>query len=900
MWDSNEIWSGYPEFPDRDEWRFLDELKTRETVKVNWKQNPTPDVVSVKDGLKLIDQYGVAGNLTTATDDLKCFCQDVGLALNGTLPLKLARTQVDGHESYRIIVNKDEIRLEANDDDGMRRAIYYLEKQLSGSPGPFLKPGTTIRKPWLKNRISRCFFGPIKRPPFNRDELLDDIDYYPDEYLNRLAHEGINGLWLTIVFDEIAETSFRARDPQAEARLAKLRRTVDQCLKYGIKTWLFSIEPRALALDSPLLKAHPEFGGCNGYGGKTFCPSTPEAQQYLYECTKDIFSRVPGLGGLINISHGERTTTCLSSVLPTYDRPVGCPRCASLPKWRILEQSLGAMVRGMRDANPDTELISWLYQPQVEPHRASWVFELPRHCPEGVVVQYNFESGAMRKQLDRWRSGGDYWLSYVGPAQAFERIAENAREAGTPLSAKIQVGCSHEVATVPYVPVPGLLYQKYREMHRLGCTSVMQCWYFGNYPGVMNEAAGELAFEEFLDGEREFLERLARPLWGEDAATMMEIWSRYTEGYSNYPLSNDMQYYGPMHCGVSWPLLHQVEMKPLAPTWKPDFPVSGDTIGECLENHSLEEALELSRRMCDPLVAVADLVDSLRVKYAGNAWRLQDLGVLEALRIQFESARNIFEFYLNRRDAVFKGRGGDATGSGACIGRMEQLVRDEIELSSRLDQLCRSDSRLGFHSEAEAHQYCSSRLQWRVSGLRKVLDALCALRDTLASGGRYPLSEFEKSAERYVIGSGETGDASTRWRMDVEDGGDLILRVRCLGDYASDAFVVASFDLTGTRFPWQIRVWRGGKSEFSDLSRVTTESGQDSWTATVRFPASIWNNDACLRPAWFVLYRDASGSASGKPSFRYSWPLSGGNVRPRLNLGAVQGNCCGRLVCNEK
>ena len=176
MWDSNEIWSGYPEFPDRDEWRFLDELKTRETVKVNWKQSPPTDVVSVKDGLKLIDQYGVAGNLTTATDDLKCFCQDVGLALNGTLPLKLAKTQVDGHESYRMIVNKDEIRLEANDDDGMRRAIYYLEKQLSGSPGSFLKPGTTIRKPWLKNRISRCFFGPIKRPPFNRDELLDDID----------------------------------------------------------------------------------------------------------------------------------------------------------------------------------------------------------------------------------------------------------------------------------------------------------------------------------------------------------------------------------------------------------------------------------------------------------------------------------------------------------------------------------------------------------------------------------------------------------------------------------------------------------------------------------------------------------------------------------------------------
>ena len=42
----------------------------------------------------------------------------------------------------------------------------------------------------------------------------------------------------------------------------------------------------------------------------------------------------------------------------------------------------------------------------------------------------------------------------------------------------------------------------------------------GNYPGVMNEAAGALAFEDFLDGETAFLERLARPVWGKDAAAM--------------------------------------------------------------------------------------------------------------------------------------------------------------------------------------------------------------------------------------------------------------------------------------------------------------------------------------------------------------------------------------------
>ena len=57
---------------------------------------------------------------------------------------------------------------------------------IQSQDGAFLPVGKIERKPWIKNRISRCFFGPIKRPPFNRDELLDDIDYYPDEYLSKL------------------------------------------------------------------------------------------------------------------------------------------------------------------------------------------------------------------------------------------------------------------------------------------------------------------------------------------------------------------------------------------------------------------------------------------------------------------------------------------------------------------------------------------------------------------------------------------------------------------------------------------------------------------------------------------------------------------------------------------
>ena len=156
------------------------------------------------------------------------------------------------------------------------------------------------------------------------------------------------------------------------------------------------------------------------------------------------------------------------------------------------------MVEGIQKSAPKAQLITWLYQPQQTPERAQWAFEIARHVPKGAILQYNFESGTLARQLGRWRCGGDYWLSRTEPSHIFSRVADTAASSRAELSAKIQVGCSHELATVPFIPAPGLLYEKYSRMKSLGCSSVMQCWYFGNYPSLMSKAACELSFERAL------------------------------------------------------------------------------------------------------------------------------------------------------------------------------------------------------------------------------------------------------------------------------------------------------------------------------------------------------------------------------------------------------------------
>ena len=731
-----------------------------------------------------------------------------------------------------------------------------------------LPPVGRGRKSWLENRISRCFFSPIKRPPFNRDELMDDVDYYPDAYLQRLANEGVTGLWLSVRFRDLAETSFTPLAPDAPRRLAKLRATVEKCAKYGIKIFIFGIEPKLVEPGDPFGEAHPEVLRMSfGRHGRSLCASEPVVEQYLYESVKYIFSNVPGLGGYINISNGERYTTCLSSAAPCGPYKITCPLCSKLEPWQLHLKQIGPMVRAMREVAPDARLFSWFYQPHSDATRNDWVYEAAKHVPDGVTLLFNFESGAERVQEGTLRHGGDYWLSYVGPAAPFANVAAAAREAGTRLGAKIQMACSHEIVTVPFVPVPGLLYRKFKAMKAAGVKDAMLCWYFGNYPGLMNRAAGELAYEDFADGEEAFLLRLAKPEWGEDAQTMATLWRKFSDGYSHYPLNINVQYYGPFHASVNWPLLPDVELKSLARTWKPLEKPSGDFLGECLQgfaagrnlqDFSLADALALSEKMCAELyvkdAAGADVLDALRAKYAADRDRRLDLGVMEALRLIFSGARDVFKFYALRRDALFASRGGDIAAAKSAAAEMDDIIVRQIAASRKMIPLCRDDSRLGFHSEAESHQFTAESLEWRISALEKARRRLDEIRAELAAGRPWPLSERERTAPEWIASRRADGG------IDVE--GDAL---------GAGVIYVYTTDLCG--------------SEAVHKYVTTAKNGRFK----VSIPASDVPADPRLAPAWIAVDRVSAPNWPDVPDFR-----NGADIR--LNIGNVHGDNYGRLV----
>ncbi|MEO8961066.1 MAG: hypothetical protein ABI325_04240 [Ginsengibacter sp.] len=738
--NTSTFFSNLPPQPGEDTWHFIEDLKAPMWTKHSWKgTHPGKEFANFSNGVRVKKGFKDSGKyLSTAYDDLHQFFK-AGNVLSEKGAYTIETKQVTGldEEEFKVEIDQNRCRILSSSIEGIRRGIFYIEDQMLTLNGPFLPVGTFEQKPIIKRRISRCAFAPIKLPPKMEDELMDDVDYYPDNYLNRLAHEGVNGMWIRVVFQELTTTTITPDAGQdAEKRLAKLQRVVDKCLRYGIRTYLFCIEPKALQPDDPILKQYPELAGASRHGLVSFCPSSETGKQYLYESVNNIFKSVPDLGGIINITHGERATTCLSTVAATEnidsEHPINCPRCSKIEPWQILHQALSAMEKGMHEASPKAELISWLYMPQPQqfypgdPYNlGNWVYTIPGNTPKGVILQFNFTSGVTRTDFGKLLVGGDYWLAATGPSPRFERVADSARKVGTQISAKIQTSNAHDLSTVPFVPVPSILYKRFSEMRRLGVSHTMLSWYSGNYPGLMNKAAGMLSFEPFSISEDNFLNKLASIYWRqEDISKVIKAWKFFSEGYENYPLTNLFQYYGPMHDGTVWPLLLKPMDMPLSPTWLLRYgsgaplPPSGDRVGESFAGVlTLDEVVELCRRMSTMWDKGMEIFNEIEPHYKDQPERILDIGVAKALRIQFNSAYNILHFYALREKMIRM----EGTERLNVLKELVEIIQKELDNDQHLIELCKTDSRLGFHSETEGYKYFPEKIRWRMQQLKSVL-----------------------------------------------------------------------------------------------------------------------------------------------------------------------------------
>ncbi len=652
-------------------------------------------------------------------------------------PLALVKGEVLGKESFRLCVSERGVTVVAEETEGVRRALVYIEEEMTKREGPYLPLGEIERKPYIKTRMTRGFFSPTNRAPKFGDELLDEIEYYPDEYLNRLAHNGTNGLWIYTSFRALVDMPlFEQNKEEVARRIAKLSRVAERCARYGVKVFVFAIEPHGILPEEA--EAHPELlGGAPSNGRYPICLRREAAREYMIGAVEKLFRSVPLLGGYISITAGERTTTC-----PSVASYVKCPLCSKYGRGENLAYGVDIIKEGIRRAGTDAEFISWTYSHRYWTEES--VREYVKNAPRDVRLMQNFEDGGLNMQLGKPRIAWDYWLSYVGPCDKFKITAEEAKKRGCEMWAKMQVCNSHELATVPYIPAPGILYDKYKIARELGTTGIMECWYFGNYPSLMSRASGALSFLDSFESKEKFLLEYAARLYGESRAEkMVAAWQAFEEGYKNYPTNVMFNYYGPMHDGVVWKLQLLPKNNPLSRTWLlPDVP-DGDRIGECLfRGHTLDEAITLAARIkaCfEKGIALLPLSES------------EELSTLSrALAVLFSSGLNILRFY-RLRARLGKGEGDVKE----ILDEMREIVCAEIKNSKKMIPLCESDSRLGYHSEAEGFKFFPEKLLDRIAWLEKLLKEEFAAVEKRIAEGKTPLGYYYAEGENaYRLGQG--------------------------------------------------------------------------------------------------------------------------------------------------
>ncbi len=616
----------------------------------------------------------------------------------------------DNVEKFILSVSEDECVIKTGTTQGVRRALIFIEDEMKRRFGPFLPLGEIVREPFIKTRISRCFFTPPSHAfdECNENELTDNIDYYPDEYLNRLAHDGINALWIGAPFRTLLKSKLvKEFGANEKFQIKKLNTIVKKCKKFGIGIYLFCTEP-ASTLDNKALLNHPEMLGPVIWDDvHTICPSLKTTRDYIEESVTRLFTLVPDLEGLINITAGESLSGCGST------STLHCPKCkenfGSVSATMVATENM--FLDAMKKVAPNAKFISWTYG-----HRGYNTADVIESCklrnPEVIHMQ-NFEDLGRPVQLGKKRLAYDYWLSYAGPGELMKTTTSANKQYNKPTFAKIQVCSSHEISTVPYVPAPGILYDKYKYMHENGIEGVLQCWYFGNYPSMMNKGASELSYAPLFKTKKEFLIHLAKTFFGKDYFKAYKAWKAFEKGYINFPVNLAFEWVGPMQDSPCCPLHLLPVDHPMSGTWVNDE-MSGDRIGECLLNgHTIDEAITLVGRMNKFWKQGLKQFSSVKTKTYS---RKEQVSNATAIGLIFNSGYNVLKFYKLRHLL-----GTNQGNSLEILKELKQIVKEEIEISTNLIPICENDSRIGYHSEANGHKIFPAKLRWRIDKLNELL-----------------------------------------------------------------------------------------------------------------------------------------------------------------------------------
>lgn len=589
---------------------------------------------------------------------------------------------------FNVKVAEGEVRLSAGNKAEVLEGLRWLQDRMELREGPYLPKGEYhVTIPWRPRYLYSYFaiYG---------DPLLDAyLDPFPQGYLERLARQGVDGVWLQAVLDTLAPSKdFPEFGAEWQTRLRNLNNLVGRARELGIRVFLYLNEPRAMP--EAFFRNHRGVRGTPDGGVYAICTSVPMVRNWISDSLAHILEQVPDLGGFFCITMSENLTNCFShggawgQGAPSAR---GCPTCSKRLSWDVIGELICTFRDGIRRSSSTADLMVWDW---------GWGDELAAHLIPLLPRDIRF-LGVSEWDQPVHRGGvstrvGEYSISVVGPGPRALRNWGRASERGIPTMAKVQFNNTWEISAVPYIPVVDLVAQHCENLSRAGINGIMASWTCGGFAGSPNLAAAKEFYFVPHQTREEILSAVASQRYGRDAApAMVEAWKKFSTAFQEFPYGVAIYtiptQHGPANLLRLQPTGFRASMI-LFPyddlkTWSGAYPPSV----------VFQQFNKLSGQWQEGLAAFERGMN--KVPDTKRSLALKDLGVAGTCYNHFKSTANQVQFYLLRERL----RRADGEETLEILGRMKEITEDEIELAKRQFQIARRDSMIAY--EASNHYY---------------------------------------------------------------------------------------------------------------------------------------------------------------------------------------------------
>jgi hypothetical protein len=475
-----------------------------------------------------------------------------------------------------------------------------------------------------------------------------------------------------------------------------------------------------------------------------------------------LFKKTPGLGGAFCITASEFYTHCFSHYSYTHfqrepfirnyarspiwqpkywdknsidtiyklhrllDESWTCPRCIRRNPSDVVAELITSINRGIKAASPSADVIAWSWAwGIVEPHPQQ---RLIKRLPKDVILLTDWETcgDGQKKVAGKKYPVNEYSLSYIGPCNRFLKHLQIAKSRGMKVMAKLQLASTHELASVPYIPVPFNVAEKMSGLRKHEVNGFLGCWNMGGELSPMTRLAGKMSRVPTLS-PIQALRETAVEEFGEDVADdVLKAWKLFSEGWKEYPMSGDFTWNSPISYAPAFYFPVEVPEKPSVCTFA-HMPLPRDPEGHLnvtsyyLPNWASPFGVERTGKALTLLLNKWEqglaIMGNVTRQHPGNSKLLIEFNLASHIALSVRSTVNVLRFYtlLPQLKAAGKTR-------SKITGELKSILKDEIEIARQDMPLLLADPRLGYHPEAHSQHFTCKDLEYKIKYIQQTLN----------------------------------------------------------------------------------------------------------------------------------------------------------------------------------